>query len=157
MKSVVRRISRLEDRLAPIARPTDCRLTIRRRPETRVGRPHVYTPPRDAGHIAPGSAISLADFTHIPDGLDATELEKHLREHGVSPMQMLKAETCVQRKTIDHGRTLPDRSTIARRSPFWSTNNPMQRASVNLPDPDGPTKLECDLAPTEGHVLNRGS
>lgn len=37
---------------------------------------------RDAGHIDRASAICLADFTHIPDGLDARALEKYLREHG---------------------------------------------------------------------------
>lgn len=31
---------------------------------------------------AAASAICLVDFTHIPDGLNASELEKYLREHG---------------------------------------------------------------------------
>jgi hypothetical protein len=39
---------------------------------------------REAGHINPASAICLLDFTQIPNGLNAEELEKNLREHGVS-------------------------------------------------------------------------
>ena len=40
---------------------------------------------REAGHIDPASAMCLADVTQIPDGLNAAELEKYLREHGTSP------------------------------------------------------------------------
>ena len=32
--------------------------------------------PRDAGYINPASAFCLLDFTDIPDGLNAVELEK---------------------------------------------------------------------------------
>jgi hypothetical protein len=81
MKSVARRISRLEDRFAPVARQqivvslydAGQNLALDHDTCTRIL--------RDPGHIDPGSATCLLDFTQIPDGLNATELEKHLQEH----------------------------------------------------------------------------
>jgi hypothetical protein len=82
MKSLNRRLNRLEDRLAPVARQQivvslyDAGQTL-----ALDGRTCIQIL-RDAGHIDPASATCLLDFTHIPRGLDAAELEKHLREHG---------------------------------------------------------------------------
>ena len=84
MKSVVRRVSRLEDRLSPVARQQivvslyDAGQTLALGPDTCT---RIL---REAGHIDPASAICLLDFGHIPHGLNTAELEKHLREHGVT-------------------------------------------------------------------------
>jgi hypothetical protein len=82
MKSVVRRLSRLEDCFAPATGrqivvslyDVGCKLALDY--HTCVQILH------DAGHIDPESAICLADFTHISDGLNAAALEKCLRERG---------------------------------------------------------------------------
>ena len=37
---------------------------------------------REAGHLDTTSPISVVDLGCIPDGLNAAELEKYLREHG---------------------------------------------------------------------------
>lgn len=82
MRTVRRRISRLEDRLAPATREqivvslfdAGHKLALDHNTCTRIL--------RDAGHINPASAICLLDSTQISDGLDAAELEKYLRERG---------------------------------------------------------------------------
>ena len=82
MRTVKRRISRLEDRFAPAARQqivvslydSGHKLALDPDTCTRIL--------REAGQINPASATCFLDFTHIPGGLDAAELEKYLREHG---------------------------------------------------------------------------
>ena len=84
MRTVKRRIGRLEDRFAPaqgqqiVVSLYDAgqKLALDHATCTRIV--------RESGHINPASAICLLDFTQIPGGLNAEELEKHLREHGVS-------------------------------------------------------------------------
>jgi len=84
MKSLDRRLNWLEDRLAPVARQHivvslyDAGQTL-----ALDGRTCVQIL-REAGHSDPASATCLLDFTQIPNGLNAEELEKHLRKHGVS-------------------------------------------------------------------------
>ena len=53
-------------------------------PQTRVGRPHLYTDPSRGRRIDPAGAICLADFTHIPDGLNAVAAATHSRKNSVS-------------------------------------------------------------------------
>ena len=40
---------------------------------------------REAGRIDSASPISVVDLGCIPDGLNAAEFEKYLREHGTHP------------------------------------------------------------------------
>jgi hypothetical protein len=40
---------------------------------------------RDAWHLDTRSLCCLVDLGNIPDGLNAAELEKYLREHGTRP------------------------------------------------------------------------
>jgi hypothetical protein len=42
----------------------------------------VFRSLREAGHIDPASAFYALDFSQVPYGLNASELEKYLREHG---------------------------------------------------------------------------
>ena len=37
---------------------------------------------RESGHLETGPYVSLIRFGHLPPGLNAEELEQHLREHG---------------------------------------------------------------------------
>ena len=84
MRTVKRRISRLEDRFAPATgQQIVVSLYDAGHKLALDGRTCIQIL-RDAGHIDPVSASCVVDFTHIPDGLNAEELEKHLREHGVS-------------------------------------------------------------------------
>jgi hypothetical protein len=82
VKSVERRISRLEDRLATASRQEivvslyDAGHRLALDHDTRI---RIL---REAGHIDPASVTCLLDSTHIPDGLNAADLEKYLREHG---------------------------------------------------------------------------
>jgi hypothetical protein len=37
---------------------------------------------RECGFFPTGAGIDMVDLLHLPEGLDAQELEKYLREHG---------------------------------------------------------------------------
>ena len=84
MKSLDRRLNRLEDSLAPVARQQNVVSLYDAGHKFALDGRTCIQILREAGHIDPASAICLADFTHISDGLNAEELEKYLREHGAS-------------------------------------------------------------------------
>jgi hypothetical protein len=85
MKAVARRLSRLEDRLAPRTRGQIIVVL------QRAGCGLVLTDAcvqilRESGCIDAESRICLVDLLHIPTRLTASQLEQHLREHGTKPI-----------------------------------------------------------------------
>ena len=84
MRTVKRRISRLEDRFAPATRQQIVVSLYDAGHKLALDGRTCIQILREAGHSDPASATCLLDFTQIPNGLNAEELEKHLRKHGVS-------------------------------------------------------------------------
>jgi hypothetical protein len=82
MNPVERRVSRLEDRFAPATGQLIVVSLYDAGHKLALDHDTCVRILRDAGRIDPASAICLADFTHIPDGLSAAGLEKYFREHG---------------------------------------------------------------------------
>jgi hypothetical protein len=82
MKAVARRPDRLEDRLVPQGRKqflivvTDARQSLALDSSTCV---QIL---REAGHLDRTGRSCVVDLAYIPNGLDAAELERYLREHG---------------------------------------------------------------------------
>ena len=85
MKRVARRLDRLEDRLAPPGRKQFLIVVTDAAERLALDSDRCVQILRDAGHLDTKSLSCLADLGYIPDGLNAAELERYLREHGAIP------------------------------------------------------------------------
>ena len=83
MKTVERRLDRLEDRLAPQGRKQFLIVVTDARQKLALDSDKCVQILREAGRIDSASLISVVDLGSIPDGLDAGELKRYLREYGV--------------------------------------------------------------------------
>jgi hypothetical protein len=85
MKSVERRLDRLEDRLAPRGKNQMLLVVTDAGQKLALDSDRCVQILREAGRIDSASPISVVDLGCIPNGLNAAELEKYLREHGTRP------------------------------------------------------------------------
>jgi hypothetical protein len=83
MKAVGRRLDRLEDRLAPQGRKQFLIILTHAAQKLALDSDRCVEILREAGHLDTKSVSCCVDLGNIPDGLDAAELERYLREHGV--------------------------------------------------------------------------
>ena len=83
MKTVERRLDRLEGRLAPQSKKQFLIVLTDARQKLALDSGRCVQILRDAGHPDTTSPIRVVDLGYIPDGLNAAELERYLREHGV--------------------------------------------------------------------------
>jgi hypothetical protein len=82
MKSVIRRIARLEDRFAPNLEEEPFLVIVRRMDrKLALDKDACLQILRECGFLRGGS-IRVVKLGNIPDGLSAAELEKFLRENG---------------------------------------------------------------------------
>jgi hypothetical protein len=82
MKSVVRRIGRLEEQFAPEPEEDPFVVIVRRVDrELALEKDACIQILRECGFLRGGS-MRVVKFSDIPDGLSAVELEKFLRENG---------------------------------------------------------------------------
>ena len=82
MKTVERRLDRLEDRLAPQGRKPFLIVVTDAAQRLALDSSSCVQILREGGHLDTTSLSCVVDLGYIPDGLDTAELEKHLREHG---------------------------------------------------------------------------
>ena len=85
MKSVERRLDRLEDRLAPRGKKQMLLVVTDAAQTLALDSDRCVQILREAGRLDTRSLCCVVDLGKIPDGLDAVELEKYLREHGTRP------------------------------------------------------------------------
>jgi hypothetical protein len=84
MKTLERRLDRLEDRLAPQGNKPLLIVVTDARQKLALDIDRCVQILREAGHLDTTSPISVVDLECIPDGLNAAELERYLREHGTA-------------------------------------------------------------------------
>jgi hypothetical protein len=82
MKSVERRLDRLEDRLAPRGRKQFLIVLADASQKLALDSGRCVQILREAGHLDTRSFSCVVDLGNIPDGLNAAELESYLREYG---------------------------------------------------------------------------
>ena len=82
MKIVERRLDRLEDRLAPQGKKQFLIVLTDARQKLALDSSRCVQILREAGYLDATSVICCVDLGKVPDGLDAAELERYLREHG---------------------------------------------------------------------------
>jgi hypothetical protein len=85
MKTVERRLDRLEDRLAPQGRNQLLIVVTDAAQKLALDSDRCVQILREAGHLDTTSVSCVVDLGYIPNGLDAAELEQYLREHGTRP------------------------------------------------------------------------
>jgi hypothetical protein len=85
MKAVARRVSWLEDRLAPRTR-NQIIVVLQRAGSRLVLTDACVEILRESGCIDAANRICLVDLLDIPTRLTASELEQYLREHGTKPI-----------------------------------------------------------------------
>jgi hypothetical protein len=73
----------LEDRLAPKGRKQFLVILTDARQSLALDSGRCVQILREAGHLDTTSWSCVVDLGYIPDGLNAAELERYLREHGV--------------------------------------------------------------------------
>jgi hypothetical protein len=83
MKSVERRLDRLEHRFAPQSRKQFLIILTDARQSLALDTSRCVQILREAGHLDTRGFACCVDLGNIPDGLNAAELEQYLREHGV--------------------------------------------------------------------------
>jgi len=81
MKAVRRRLDRLEDKLAPHGRKQFLIVLTDAAQKLALDSGRCVQILRDAGYLDTTSCV--VDLGYIPDGLNAAELERYLREYGV--------------------------------------------------------------------------
>jgi hypothetical protein len=83
MKTVERRLDRLENRLAPQQGRKQFLIVLTdARQKLALDTDRCVQILREAGHLDTTSLSCVVDLGYIPDGLNAAELERYLREHG---------------------------------------------------------------------------
>jgi hypothetical protein len=82
MKTVERRLDRLEDRLTPQGRKQFLIVVTDAAQKLALDSGRCVQILRDAGHLDTTSLSCVVDLGCIPDGLNAAELERYLQEHG---------------------------------------------------------------------------
>jgi len=83
MKTVTRRIAKLEDRFETAQRETPVLLVMSAAAsELALDQNRCIEILRECGHLPTGPGFGIVYLYEIPEGLDAQELEKYLREHG---------------------------------------------------------------------------
>jgi hypothetical protein len=86
MKTLERRLDRLENRLAPQqGRKQFLIILTDARQKLALDSGRCVQILREAGHLDATRLSCVVDLGNIPDGLNAAELEQHLREHGTRP------------------------------------------------------------------------
>ena len=81
MKTIQRRIRKLEDRFCPAE--LDCLLVMSAvASELALDNDRCIEILRECGYLPTGPGFGTVRLWEIPDGLNAPELEKYLREHG---------------------------------------------------------------------------
>ena len=83
MKAVTRRIAKLEDQFGAAQRETPVLLVMSAAAsELALDQNRCIEILRECGHLPTGPGFGIVYLYEIPDGLNAQELEKYLREHG---------------------------------------------------------------------------
>ena len=83
MKAVERRLDRLEGRLAPQGRKQFLIVVTDAEQKLALDSDRCVQILREAGHLDTKSVSCCVDLGNVPDGLNAAELERYLREYGV--------------------------------------------------------------------------
>jgi hypothetical protein len=83
MKTVDRRLDRLEDRLAPQGKKQFLIVLTDARQKLALDSGTCVQILREAGHLDTTTLSCVVDLGNIPDGLNAAERERYLREYGV--------------------------------------------------------------------------
>jgi hypothetical protein len=85
MKTVTRRIAKLEDQFGTAQRETPVLLAMSAAAsELALDQDRCMEILRECGHLPTGPGFGIVYLYEIPDGLNTQELEKYLREHGAA-------------------------------------------------------------------------
>ncbi len=82
MRNLQRRIGQLEHRMAADKQDRLLFTLVRTEVEFALDTDRCVEILRDGGFIPAGRGLAILDFLSVPAGLNAKELERHLRDHG---------------------------------------------------------------------------